>query len=216
MRIHFVLIGEGSSDEGLIPHLENLCIQLGADEVTGTALDFQRLDRPIRRTVAAKLQAAIQLEPTADLFFIHRDANNQDPTPRYEEIRRAVNDSGLNKPWVSLVPIQETEAWLLLDEAAIRTVAGRPNGHQPLHLPRWQDLESVANPKERLKEALVRASELSGRRLVRFRRDFPDHRRLLLQRMPTGGQLAEIHAWVHLRDGLEQAMRLLTSRTVES
>lgn len=187
MRIHFVLAGEGPSDDGLIPHLETLCIELGASEVTGTALDFQRLERPIRRTVLAKLQAALQLEPTANLFFIHRDADRQDPTPRYDEIRDAVGRCGLAKPYVPLVPVQETEAWLLLDENAIRTVAGRPRGKRPLDLPRPRDVEAIANPKKRLQMVLVEASELSGRRLAKFRNDFPNHRLLLLQRMPTGG-----------------------------
>ncbi len=213
MRIHFLLVAEGSSDDGLIPHLENLCIELGASEVTGTSLDFQRLDMPVRKTVSAKLQAALQLEPTANLIFIHRDADSQDPEPRYKEISDAVTKCGLQKPWVSLVPVQETEAWLLLDEAAIRMVAGRPRGHRPLGLPRPSEVEEVANPKEKLREVLARASDLSGRRLARFRRDFPNHRRLLLQRIPTGGVLFELQSWVRLRNGLEQALTNLREST---
>jgi hypothetical protein len=209
MIIHFVLVSEGTSDEGLIPHLENLCIELGASEVTGTPLDFQRLERPVRSTVAAKLQAAMKLEPTANLFFIHRDADSRDPSPRYAEISDAVSQCVLEKPWIALVPVQETEAWLLLDEAAIRTVAGRPRGMRSLDLPRPREVEAIARPKERLQEILINASELSGRHLARFRRDFPNHRRLLLQRMPTGGVLTEVRSWVRLRDGLEQAVSSL-------
>jgi hypothetical protein len=206
MKIHFVLVGEGSSDDGLIPHLETLCIELGASEVTGTALDFQRLGRPTRKTVLAKLQAALQLEPTANLFFIHRDADRQDPTPRYDEIRDAVGLCGLRKPHVSVVPVQETEAWLLLDENAIRTVAGRPNGRRPLDLPRPGEVEAVASPKEKLQMVLVEASEFSGRRLAKFRHDFSNHRRLLLQRMQTGGVMFEVQSWLRLREELEHAV----------
>lgn len=209
MRIHFVLVGEGPSDDGLIPHLETLCIELGASEVTGMALDFQRLEGPVRRTVLAKLQAALQLEPTANLFFIHRDADRRDPMPRYDEIREATGRCGLREPYVPLVPVQETEAWLLLDETAIRTVAGRPGGRRSLDLPRPRDVEALANPKERLQAVLVEASELSGRRLARFRQDSPNHRRLLLQRLPTGGVLSEVQSWLRLREDLEQvAFRL--------
>jgi hypothetical protein len=128
MRIHFVLVGEGPSDEGLIPHLENLCIELGATEVTGIAPDFQRLESPIRKTVMDKLQAALQLEPTANLFFVHRDADSRNPQPRYAEIKTAASNCELEAPWVAVVPVQETEAWLLLDEGAIRSVAGHPRG----------------------------------------------------------------------------------------
>lgn len=206
MRIHFVLVGEGPSDDGLIPHLENLCIELGAAEVTGVAPDFQRLERPIRRTVVDKLQAARQLEPTANLFFVHRDADSRNPLPRYTEIRTAANNCSLESSWVAVVPVQETEAWLLLDEAAIRAVAGRPRGRNPLSLPRPHEVEEVSHPKERLKEVLIAASELSGRRLAKFRKDFSNHRRLLLQRMAVGGALSEVNSWVRLRTELEEAI----------
>jgi len=214
VRIHFVLVGEGSSDDGLIPHLENLCIELGASEVTGTSLDFQRLGWSMRKTVAAKLLAAIYLEPTANLFFVHRDADRQDPTPRVSEITEAVSRCGLKKPWVSVVPVQETEAWLLLDEEAIRTVAGRPRGRRPLSLPLPREVEAITSPKEKLKEALVHASELSGRRLAKFRREFPTHRHLLLQRLPTGGALFEVKSWSRLRDGVGRAVSMLSGETL--
>ncbi|HEY0511655.1 MAG TPA: hypothetical protein VGH73_07115 [Thermoanaerobaculia bacterium] len=209
MRIHFVLVGEGPSDEGLIPHLENLCIELGATEVTGTAPDFQRLESPIRKTVIDKLQAALQLEPTANLFFVHRDADSKNPVPRYTEISTAAGICDLKASWVAVVPVQETEAWLLLDEAAIRSVAGHPRGRSPLGLPHPREVEEIAKPKERLKEVLVIASELSGRRLAKFRKEFSNHRRLLLQRMTSHGALPEVNSWLRLRSDLKQAIRRL-------
>ena len=63
MRIHFVFISEGSSDEGLLSHLENLCIEGGAIEVTGIAPDFRRLPETIGRTVEEKVRATMLLEP---------------------------------------------------------------------------------------------------------------------------------------------------------
>ena len=33
---------------------------------------------------------------------------------------------------MGIVPVRMTEAWLLLDESAIRRVAGRPHGDEPL------------------------------------------------------------------------------------
>jgi hypothetical protein len=209
MTIHFVLVGEGSSDDGLIPHLENLCILLGADEVTGTTIDFGRIDQPVGHTVKAKLRAAIQLEPGANLFVLHRDADSTDPTSRFVEIRSAVEATGLAVEHVALVPIQETEAWLLLDETAIRSVAGKPSGRVPLNLPRPSQIEGVARPKERLQEALLSASETTGRRRTKFRRDFPDHRRILLQRLPTGGALRELSSWVNFETDLANCIQRL-------
>lgn len=209
MRVHFVLVGEGTSDDGLIPHLENLCVYLGADEVTGAAVDFRRLEQPVGRSVLAKLRVAVQLEPGANLYFLHRDADSSDPAPRYGEIADAVGAAGLVEGWVALVPVQETEAWILLDEAAIRAVARKPRGRVPLDLPRPGQVEAIPNPKERLQEALVKASELRGRRLVQFRQDFADHRRILLQRLPVRGPLLEVPSWVRLETDLAAAIRRL-------
>jgi hypothetical protein len=209
MRVHFVFVGEGSSDDGLIPHLENLCIDLGADEVTGTTLDFRRLAEPIEKTVAARLDAAIQLEPEANLFLIHRDADDRDPSPRYDEIGHAVEVCQLSSEWVAIVPVQETEAWLLLDEAAIRSAAGRAVGRNALDLPKPSRVEDIAEPKELLKRALVDASEAHGRRLEKFRKNFPDQRRLLLARLPIRGILEQVPSWRRMRDDLAAALRRL-------
>lgn len=209
MRVHFVLVGEGTSDDGLVPHLENLCVDLGADEVTGTTIDFRRLEQPVGHSVDAKLRAAMQLEPDANLIFIHRDADSSNSAPRYAEITNAVGAVGLAAEWVGLVPVQETEAWLLLDERAIRLVARRPQGTRALNLPGPRQVESVARPKERLENALAIASELSGRKLEKFRREFPEHRRILLQRLAIRGLLADVSSWSRLETDLRAALARL-------
>ncbi len=210
MRIDFVLISEGHSDEGLISHLENLCIEAGADEVTGIAPDFRRLPEPIGRTVEEKLRATLLLEPQANLFLLHRDADARNADHRYQEIYDAVNGCQLSKQWVAIVPIQETEAWLLLDEPAIRLAAGRPRGHNNLGLPTSHDVENIARPKERLQQALIDAAELTGRRLRQFRRDFPTHRRMLLLRLSTTGPLLEVSSWQRMRDDIQSALHHLS------
>ncbi len=57
---------------------------------------------------------------------------------------------------------------MLLDEDAIRSAAGNPNGAVALDLPRIQELESLPDPKHILHELLRRASEKTGRRLKKF------------------------------------------------
>jgi len=209
MRIHFILVGEGPSDEGLIPHLANLCVEAGADEATGAAPDYRRLPEVRGRTVEARIEAAILLEPQANLLFIHRDADRPDAEPRHREIAAAGAGCALKTEWVAVVPVQETEAWLLLDEAAIRAVAGRPNGRKDLNLPHPHAVESVARPKERLQQALVEAAEMSGRRLDRFRARFSSHRNLLLLRLPVTGPLSQVPAWVRLRASIQEAVARL-------
>jgi hypothetical protein len=205
-RVHFVLVGEGSSDEGLIPHLENLCIAAGADEVTGTAPDFDRLPEPCGRSVADKLRAVLQLEPEANLIFIHRDADAREPTGRLQEIQSAVEEVGVQSRWVPVVPVQETEAWLLLDEKAIRTVAENPSGRVRLNLPRPAQVERLADPKSRLQEAILTASGAAGRRLERLRAAFPQQRLLLLSRLPIGGPLEQVSSWRRVREGIQAVL----------
>ena len=212
MRIHFVFLGEGTSDAGLIPHLEMLCIEAGAEEVTGTALDFGRLPSSIGHSVADKVRATMLLEPNANLYFIHRDADSPDSSPRHNEIDEATRSCDLKIVHVSVVPVQETEAWLLLDEEAIRLVAGKPNGRASLNLPAPESIETVSRPKEYLQEALIKASEYSGRRLEKFRAQFPTHRTLLLQRLPTAGTLSQLPAWRRMRDDTREALNSIRKR----
>ena len=212
MRIHFVLIGEGSSDSGLIPHLEELCIDAGADEVSGTFPDFQRLRMPVGGRVESRVRATLFLEPSANLIFVHRDADSRDPEPRYLEISAAIDGAGCTRPFVAIVPVQETEAWLLLDEDAIRLTAERPTGRRPLNLPRASRVETIAQPKERLQRALVSACQLTGRRLARFKKEFSAHRRPLIQRLPIGGPLHSVQSWVRVREDLEHVLTELRAQ----
>ncbi len=215
MRIHFVFIGEGSSDDRLISHLENLCIDAGVDEVTGVAIDFARLPEPSRKTLEAKLRLAIQLEPDANLFFIHRDADSRESESRHREIAKAIELSNLNRPWIAVVPVQEIEAWLLLDEKSIRKVVGKPNGRKELSLPLPNKVENLAQPKEFLQEALITAAEVSGRRLANIRKDFLLHRNLVIERLSTDGSITQVPSWKRLQNDLKKALVLLENLTVK-
>ena len=70
---------------------------------------------------------------------------------------------------VKLIPVRMQEAWLLIDERAIREAAGNPRGRIPLELPRIGQLEALPKPKALLHAALRTASELSARRLQSFK-----------------------------------------------
>jgi hypothetical protein len=96
-----------------------------------------------------------------------------------------------------------TEAWLLLDEQAIRQVAGNPNGRANLGLPTFREIERVADPKARLRECLLAASDATGRRRDMVRNRFPEHRRQLLQRLDPNGPVASLKAWQALLDAIE-------------
>lgn len=210
MQIRFVLISEGSTEHGLVPHLTQLCIAVGADEVSGVVPAFERLRVPVRHDLVLRLQAVRQLEPTANLCFVHRDADGDDAAPRHHEIEQAVKQSATPQMHIALVPIHETEAWLLLNEDSIRRVAGRPKGHAALDLPLPHQVEQTRHPKERLEEALLAAAQpLRGRRLERFRRDFSQQRQQLLDELGVDGPLEQLSAWRRLRDDTAAAIATL-------
>jgi hypothetical protein len=72
-----------------------------------------------------------------------------------------------------------TEAWLFVNESAIREAAGNPNGRMDLELPPLQTIERMPDPKARLCEALRVATGLGRRRLDSF------HERSAIQRVAS-------------------------------
>jgi len=164
------LVGEGTSDEallpiiewtlknpalGLLPDVELLLRFVGPDDTPGM---YDVIERALA-TVA---------ELPCDLLFIHHDADGPTHVRWSEIMRAAVLDARRRgndvPPTVPVVPVREMEAWLLLDEAAIREAAGAPDGTMPLSLPRAAEIEAAPDPKAILRRALRTASGLSQRR----------------------------------------------------
>lgn len=210
MKVRFVLICEGSSDSALVSHLEAICVEHGAEEASGIAPEWERLGEKVSKRVEDRLAWIPVLEPDANLIFVHRDSDSRESAHRHAEIATAAEASGIHVPVVAVVPVQETEAWLLLDESAIRDVAGNPYGKEPLGLPTSASVERIANPKERLAQALITASERSGRKLEKFKKDFPKHRFLLLQRLDRTGPVSDVLAWQKMLEDAADALKVLT------
>lgn len=193
--MRFLLACEGQSDAGLIPHIERLIVE----HSDGGAVEGESWfhHSPLEERVRTGMQAA---ENVVDVLFVHRDANSAGADARFQEIARAVEVAGVAVPWVSVVPVRMTEAWLLLDEAAIRKTVGRPNGRAPLDLPTPREAERRANPKQILADAFLAASEATGRREKRIRRDFSSLRRRLLTDLPIDGPVTQLASWTRFRD----------------
>jgi len=141
LHIRFLFVGEGPFDVNLVTHLRRCCILAGADEAEDVTIPISRLGDRIGRTVPEKLTFALALEPNVNLVFVHRDADSEDPKPRYDEIREAIQVVTKELTHVAVVPVQETEAWLLLDEAEIRRVAENPSGTISLDIPSARRVE---------------------------------------------------------------------------
>ena len=164
------LLGEGRSDRALLPILRWLLGRCADQDIRVEWVDTERFRLP-HRTLKEKVAAALIACP-CDLLFVHRDADHEDPQPRHEEIRGAVGAH----PHVAVVPVRETEAWLLIDPKAIAAAAGRPRWADALNLPPVARLEAVADPKRLLKSALMEALGQTGRRAAHFDPDTAMHR----------------------------------------
>lgn len=201
MILRILFIGEGSSDSGITTHIRRVVSQHGRSAVI-TDPHADRLPPPPRKTVAAKLKAIKELGGEYDLVVLHRDGDREGRPPRLAEITSAMQQVMPDVPHVPVIPIRMTEAWLLLDEAAIRRVAGAPNGKMALNLPKAKNVESIADPKAVLKQTLANASGLTGRRLNQFNDRFSQHRRQLLEGVDPDGPICNVPSWCNFNADL--------------
>ena len=159
----YTLLADGTSDEVLMPILGWLIGQHLPDarSVGSFARDFGKVGNDLN----SRVRAALNNFP-CDLLFVHRDAEMMSREQRIAEINNVMHERAT--PFVSLVPIRMTEAWLFSDEQAIRFAAGNAAGHQKLNLPRRDKWEDLPDPEAVLLDALRVASGRTGRALDKF------------------------------------------------
>ena len=159
-ELRYTLVADGPSDRALLPILTWL-LRL-------RFLFRRSLPRPPKE-LSERINRSVELHP-CDLLFVHRDAESAPIKKRETEIRKALEESSVENSVrvVCVVPVRMQEAWLLIDEAALRRAAGNPNGIQPLDMPDVQKIEGLADPKQLIRELLRQASGLQGRRLERY------------------------------------------------
>jgi len=171
--INCSLLTDGPSDIALLPILKWLMEEhLKSVIVRMEWADLTKLPQP-PGSLVDKICSVIEIYP-CNILFVHRDAESQPPDMRYEEIRQAVvlaSQRGVFFQHICVVPVRMQEAWLLLDEWAIRRSAGNPNGPMGLDLPSAARIESIPDPKDLLYRILKTASGLHGRRLKKLRPD---------------------------------------------
>nr|WP_237525504.1 AAA family ATPase [Streptomyces sp. SID4985] len=194
VTLRILFTGEGTSDNGLVPHIEMVAAERGVQAVV-TAPDFGRLGPDHWHAVTDRLRAVISLGDTYDLVIVHRDADRVSPDDRRKEVAEAVTREWLEHPHIAVVPVRAIEAWLLLDESAIRRIAESPNGRMHLDLPKAGAVERIADPKRLLQETLAAASGVAGRRLTTFRNRFPRHHHKLLESLDPYGPVSQLPSW---------------------
>ncbi len=111
-------------------------------------------------------------------------------------------------PAVCVVPVRMMEAWLLMEESAIRRAAGNPAGRMPLGLPRINQIESTPDPKRVLFDALRTASGYTGRRLAKL--NFPSLRYRVAELISDHSQLRKLSAFRALEAEVEKVIPTLS------
>lgn len=102
-----------------------------------------------------------------------------------------------------------TEAWLLMDERAIRAAADNPSGSGSLGLPALSELERLKDPKDALRTALKKACEKTGRRLGQFRRDLPLRVQRVAELIEDFSPLRNLSAFRALEEDTKRALAAL-------
>lgn len=176
--LQYTLVTDGPSDRGLM-RIIDWVLQGLTQSFAGEFADFRQLADP-PRSPEERLRRAVTMFP-CDVLFVHRDAETEFHSCRVTEIQGVAARADVGR-YVAIVPVRMTEAWLLIDEHAIRQAAGNPNGRAALQLPPFRTLESVPNPKDVLQNLLVVASNFHGRRRHKFQRE-------LSRRMQRVGEL---------------------------
>jgi hypothetical protein len=164
----YTLLGDGTSDRLLEYPIRWALASMGVGIELGQWADLRHA-RPRPSTLTERARIALELYP-AQLLLVHRDSEREPLDVRLAEIRTAV--ASVTDRYVAVVPVRMTEAWLLHDEEAIRRASGNPNGTVVLALPAVTQVEAAPDPKSVLYEALLNASELSGRRRENAKRSF--------------------------------------------
>ncbi|MET7474733.1 hypothetical protein ABZT17_10300 [Streptomyces sp. NPDC005648] len=211
MTVHALYLCEGSSDTGLSDHIKAIGAEVGR-EILVTLPELDRLPDKPGHSVRDKLRAAQRLSDewqAYDLVVIHRDSDGNPPEQRRTEIAEAVAEVCPDLVHVPVIPVRMLEAWLILDHAAIREVAGNPNGKVALNLPGLTRAESARDPKALLKQAIATASEDKGRRLEKLQKRFPENRARLLQMLDREGPVQQLASWQAFTQDLRQALESL-------
>lgn len=205
-EIRYTLLTDGSSDKSLMRVLDWLLESLLPEvAIQSEWADLRRLRNP-PKSLDDRITASLDYYP-CELLFIHRDAEREPLQNRISEIEEAVEeviaDSCVSQPlhWIPVIPIRMTEAWLLIDESAIRKAAGNPRGKQSLNLPAVNRLESLPNPKKTLQDLIKQANTLPSRR----QRKVSNHR--IAELIRDFSPLDQLSAFQQLRSDVTKTLK---------
>jgi hypothetical protein len=200
--VRVALVADGSSDRTLIPVIRWTLSQCAGRAQMGQPAFY---NRDVGKPLLDEMRRTIELF-VPDILFVHRDGETATLDARRAEI------PDIDVPLVRVVPIRMTEAWLLFDEAALRVAAGNPRGRCDLGLPDIRRAEEVADPKARLRDALLAAAEVAGRRRKRLLADLPAVVHRVAELIADFAPLRRLSAFSRFQDDCHAAFAEVTRR----
>jgi hypothetical protein len=207
-----LFVAEGSSDAPLAGIVQALFFERDI-RLRISSPDFTMFGDRVAKDVKSRISAGrLLVGAPVDVIVVHRDSDNVEAADRRREIEQAVSSLELQSLVVPVIPVRMTEAWLLLDEMAIRHVAGNPRGRAELGLPRGAEVERRADPKKVLQECLLKAADVTGRRREAMIKRFGHHRRQLLELLDRGGPVTALESWKELTARVDGVAESLTHR----
>lgn len=174
-KIGLALYCEGNSDEYFLPILLQRTSRHIIMEGGGSDINIP----PVKRIEVPKsgqgndiLTAAVRAGTEGyDILFVHKDADDAGP----EKVRKNHIEPGLRKVhettkkvcknMVPVIPIRETEAWMLADIKILQDILDINTDAKELGLPTRPVLvEKIADPKHVLQETIRKSLERKSRR----------------------------------------------------
>ena len=183
------LIAEGVSDDRFLPFLlyralEDLCLTAFEDPVdVDQVAVLRRHQRP--PNVPEILDLIQANTDTFHVVFVHRD-QGANAARLYDEWLAPLAkawDPAWSERLVPVIPVRETEAWLIADGAALRTALGVQWSDADMGVPgKSRDVETIVDPKA----SVARLARRRGRPIEDFYEEIAESVSLdVLRRVPS-------------------------------
>lgn len=210
-EIKYTLLSDGRSDKALMNIIDWLFSQLLPQvPVQKQFADFSFIPKPPPNDrLDLRILKALELYP-CDIVFVHRDAESSrqdDYQSRLIQIQESydrTNQFGAMSKLVKVVPVRMMEAWLLINEYAIKMASGNRNNRMDLNLPPIIRLETIPDPKKMLDDLIKGASGLHSRRLDKLNVREAVHR--VAENIDDFSKLRQLSAFIRFEEDLRKVL----------
>jgi hypothetical protein len=172
--LSLALYAEGPTDDRFLsPLLQRLCIDICLSSPASVEVnEVFPLDTPPGEMKSTRedriVEAAKKHQGGWNILFIHSDGANDPGSAARQQIEPALarlRETGLgNRRGVPVVPVRETESWLLADGDTLREIFGTRLSNSELGLPAnpaW--VESIGDPKRTIEEVFAKTGPTGKR-----------------------------------------------------